>query len=113
MVSKAGAGSSSVRLNFRCPTITTDRLDAVEGVATVGLGIIFAFILPSNPRDTPKLNEAQRAWVLHNLQLERGSSDTNHGISSGRAFIMAVTDPKLWLFTGCLYCTYIAGAVVQ
>lgn len=76
----------------------------VEGIATVGLAGIIALFLPNKPGTFKKLTEEERALVLHGLAREQGASDDASEISAGRAFIMAVTDPKTWLLMGILYC---------
>ncbi|ORY89841.1 nicotinamide mononucleotide permease [Leucosporidium creatinivorum] len=85
----------------------------IEGVATVGLAGAIACFLPNKPSTMKQLTEEERALVLHGLAREQGASDDASEITAGRAFIMAVTDPKTWLLMGILYCTYIAAAVVS
>ncbi|KAM0232282.1 hypothetical protein ACHAP5_010802 [Fusarium lateritium] len=85
----------------------------IEGVATAGLGIIFAFILPNSNRKIMTLSSLECEWVQYNFALDQGQSDNNHEISSFTGFMMAVKDPKTWLFVGILYCTYIVGAVAN
>ncbi|KAM0210963.1 hypothetical protein ACHAQI_005694 [Fusarium lateritium] len=85
----------------------------IEGVATAGLGIIFAFILPNSNTKIMTLSSLECEWVQYNFALDQGQSDDSHEISSFTGFMMAVKDPKTWLFVGILYCTYIVGAVAN
>ncbi|KAG5657996.1 hypothetical protein KAF25_006947 [Fusarium avenaceum] len=85
----------------------------IEGVATAGLGIVFAFILPNSNRKIMTLSSLECEWVQYNFALDQGQSDDSHEISSFAGFMMAVKDPKTWLFVGILYCTYIVGAVAN
>ncbi|VUC24159.1 unnamed protein product [Clonostachys rosea] len=84
----------------------------VEGVITVGLAIIFAFILPNSNKKIMGLSKLECDWIQWNYAQDLGQSDdASQEITAMQGFKMAVKDPKTWLFTGVLYCTYIVGAV--
>jgi hypothetical protein len=50
------------------------------------------------------LSSLECEWVQYNFALDQGQSDDSHEISSFAGFMMAVKDPKTWLFVGILYC---------
>ncbi|KAF4435204.1 nicotinamide mononucleotide permease [Fusarium austroafricanum] len=85
----------------------------IEGVATSGLGILFAFILPNSNKKIITLSSLECEWVQYNFTSDQGQSDDTHEISAYAGFMMAVKDPKTWLLVGILYCTYIVGAVAN
>ncbi|KAH7227416.1 major facilitator superfamily domain-containing protein [Fusarium oxysporum] len=85
----------------------------IEGVATSGLGILFAFILPNSNKKIITLSALECEWVQYNFASDQGQSDDTHEITPFAGFMMAVKDPKTWLFVGILYCTYIVGAVAN
>lgn len=43
-------------------------------------------------------------WVQWNYASDIGQTDDSHETSPWKGFVMAVKDPKTWLFTGILYC---------
>lgn len=86
----------------------------VPGVLTIGIAVIFAIILPSNPRTTRLLNEVERDLVLYHFELDDCTTDaTDERVGNWEAFMMTIKDAKTWMFTGILSICYIAGAVVQ
>ncbi|KAF4470316.1 nicotinamide mononucleotide permease [Fusarium albosuccineum] len=89
------------------------KLFLIEGVATAGLGIIFAFILPNSNKKIISLSSLECEWVQYNFASDQGQSDDSREISPLAGFTLAVKDPKTWLFVGILYCTYIVGAVAN
>ncbi|KAF4963185.1 hypothetical protein FSARC_8763 [Fusarium sarcochroum] len=85
----------------------------IEGVLTTGLGIIFAFILPNSNKKIITLSSLECTWVQWNYASDQGQNDDSREITPYAGFMMAVKDPKTWLFVGILYCTYIVGAVAN
>ncbi|KAI5861990.1 major facilitator superfamily domain-containing protein [Durotheca rogersii] len=85
----------------------------VEGVITTGLALLFALILPNSNQKVIGLSKTETEWVQWNYISDMGQKDDSHETSSWAGFMMAIKDPKTWLFTGILYCTYIDGAVAN
>lgn len=82
----------------------------IEGVLTVGLAIIFAFLLPNLPTTASwHFKPIQREMILWRLQVEAGSVEV--GVGGWEGFKMAVTDVKTYYLMGILSLTYVAGAV--
>lgn len=104
------------------------QLFLIEGILTIGIAIIFAFILPNSNQKILGMNHEELEWVRWNFVSEQGQQDDSSEISAQKGFIMAVVDPKTWLFLGTLYSVnivikyqvqslilqvYIVGAVVN
>jgi sugar phosphate permease len=85
----------------------------VEGVLTVGLALIFAFILPNSPKTIRLLTPAERDWVAYNYARDQGQSDNSTEITAQQGLLMAVRDPKTWMLCGTLYCIFISAAVTN
>lgn len=85
----------------------------VEGVLTVGLAFIFAFILPNSPTSIRWLSKAEIDLVRHEYQLDQGQDDNAGEITAKQGFMMAIVDPKTWLLMATLYCIFISSAVTN
>jgi hypothetical protein len=75
----------------------------IEGIITIGLAIIFAFILPNSPNSIRGFTEQESAWRQWNFEVDQGQQDDSSEISSKKGLWMAVTDPKTWLLMATLY----------
>lgn len=49
-----------------------DQLFLVEGVITIGLAIMFAFILPNSIRKLRGFSQQEKDWVLWNYESDSG-----------------------------------------
>ncbi|ORY70329.1 major facilitator superfamily domain-containing protein [Pseudomassariella vexata] len=85
----------------------------VEGVLTTGLALLFSLILPNSNREILGLSKLECTFVQWNLASDQGQHDNTHEITAFKGFILALTDPKTWLFTGILYSTYIVGTLAN
>ncbi|KAJ5362419.1 hypothetical protein N7541_003263 [Penicillium brevicompactum] len=85
----------------------------VEGVATIGLAIIIAFILPNSLKSISGFSELEHEYLLWNFEEDQGQQDNADEVSARKGFMLAVMDPKTWLLMGILYSIYIAGAVTN
>jgi len=83
----------------------------IEGVLTVGLGIVFACYLPNSPSKVRWLSEQEHEWLAWNYKNDQKQQDNSHEITAWQGFYMAATDPKTWLLMGILYATYTSAAV--
>ncbi|OGE47625.1 hypothetical protein PENARI_c040G01596 [Penicillium arizonense] len=83
----------------------------IEGVATVGLAMLLAFILPNSLKTMHGFSKLEHECLLWNFSEDQGQRDNADEVSAQKGVIMAVMDPKTWLLMGILYSIYIAGAV--
>lgn len=83
----------------------------VEGVLTVGLAIIFAFLLPNSNKKIIGLNPLEIEWVGWNFEKDLGQQDNSDEQTAWQGLVMACRDPKTWLLMSILYTTYIVGTV--
>lgn len=79
------------------------KLFLVEGVLTVGLAIVFAFILPHSNKKIMGLNSMECEWVQWNYASDQGQEDNSGEVSATKGLYMAVVDAKTWLLMGILY----------
>lgn len=75
----------------------------IEGSATVGLAVIFAFILPNSNKKIIGLNEIECQWIQWNYAADQGQEDNSREITPLKGLVMAASDPKTWLLMGILY----------
>lgn len=73
----------------------------VEGVVTIGLGIVFAIIMPEFPHNSRMLNPQQRDLAVWRLENERGSTEVHEEATAWDGLKAAVSDKKLWLLVWC------------
>ena len=85
----------------------------VEGVMTVGLAIVFAFILPNSNKKILTLSPIECEWVQWNFEKDLGQQDNSDEQTAWQGLVMAVTDPKTWLLCSILYLCYTVGTVVN
>ena len=83
------------------------QLFLIEGVATIGLAIIFAFTLPNSPKTVRGHTEQEREWLAWTFGQDQGQQDHSDEITAWKGFKMATADPKTWLLMGTLYCVSI------
>ncbi|KAL2827328.1 major facilitator superfamily domain-containing protein [Aspergillus cavernicola] len=83
----------------------------IEGVITIALAIIIAFILPNKLTSVRGCTKLEQEWLVWNFEEDQGQQDNADEISAKKGLLMAVTDPKTWLLMGTLYAVYIAAAV--
>ncbi len=67
----------------------------VEGVATVGSGVIAAFILPEYPHNARVLNQVERDLAVYRLEMEAGAAEAHDDTGTWAGFTMALKDPKV------------------
>ncbi len=96
----AGSGSVSLRLGETGRPLSLVLVVIIEGVITVGLAIIFAFILPNKPATTHWLTPEQREYLVYSLELDQASKDESDTTSVWEGFKMALADPKTWGWVG-------------
>jgi len=85
----------------------------IEGVLTIFLAIIFAFILPNSIKTLKGFSKEEKEWVVWNFESDLGQQDNSKEVSGRQGLKMAGTDPKMWLFMALLTSIYISAAVVN
>lgn len=85
----------------------------VEGVLTVGLAIIFAFILPNSNKKILTLSEIECEYVQWNFEKDLGQQDNSDEVTAFQGLMLALKDPKTWLMMALLTLTYVCGTVVN
>lgn len=66
-----------------------------EGSATVGLGAIFAVLMPEYPHNARILTPVQRDLAVWRLEQEAGAGEAHEDISNLKAYLSALRDPKV------------------
>jgi hypothetical protein len=80
------------------------QLFLVEGVITVGLAGLFALVLPNSNKKILLLSPLECEWVQWNMAKDQGQEDNRSEISAWKGFMLALTDVKMWMLMGILYC---------
>ncbi|KAI1327643.1 allantoate permease [Xylariaceae sp. FL0255] len=71
----------------------------IEGSITIGLALTSIFVLPNYPATTKWLTHEEQAYAQWRLVEDTGEADLAGTISLKEGLKMAITDPRLWLFT--------------
>lgn len=70
----------------------------VEGVATIGVGIMSAFILPDYPQTTRWLSDEERAFASWRLLADINEMDDGKSTTVWQGLKLALKDYRLYLF---------------
>ncbi|KAI1840158.1 hypothetical protein JX265_009371 [Neoarthrinium moseri] len=71
----------------------------IEGVITIGVAIVSAFVLPDYPATTKWLSEEERAYAQWRLIEDTGEADQTSASTIKEGVKLALKDPRLYLFT--------------
>ncbi|VUC27780.1 unnamed protein product [Clonostachys rosea] len=85
----------------------------VEGIVTIGLAVIFAFLLPNSVEGVKSLTEVERAWIRWNYDNDQGQSDDRSEITAWQGLVLALRDPKTWMLLATLYCIFTSAGVTN
>ncbi|KAK5097542.1 hypothetical protein LTS08_006956 [Lithohypha guttulata] len=77
----------------------------VEGVLTIGLALIFAFILPNS--------NLECEYIQWNFERDLGQQDNSDEQTAWQGLVLAIQDPKTWLMMALLTSTYICRTVIN
>ncbi|KAH8432856.1 uncharacterized protein LDX57_010486 [Aspergillus melleus] len=88
-------------------------MEMVEGIITIVLAILFAFILPNSPASVRGLTEVEREWIRWNYEQDQGQQDDQSEASTLQGLVMAIKDPKTWLLLATLYAIFISAGVTN
>ncbi|KFA56494.1 hypothetical protein S40293_01174 [Stachybotrys chartarum IBT 40293] len=80
----------------------------IEGVITVGMAIMTAFILPNYPLTTKWLTEEERSYAQWRLMDDTGEADLAGASTIKEGVRLAFTDKKLYLFTLLQHCSLLS-----
>ena len=96
-------------LSTSTTVLISQQLFLIEGVLTVGLAIIFSLILPNSNKKILSLSSVECEWIQWNLIKDQGQEDDRSEISAWKGFMLALTDVKMWMLLGILYCVRTAA----
>ncbi|KAM0746152.1 retrograde regulation protein 2 [Meredithblackwellia eburnea MCA 4105] len=82
----------------------------VEGVVTIGVGLIAATYLPNGPQSFRWLTPLEKEYIAWNVRSDQKAEDDKE-TSAWDAVRMMFSDPKLWMLNFISYCTQILGSV--
>ncbi|KAJ5712382.1 nicotinamide mononucleotide permease [Penicillium malachiteum] len=74
----------------------------VEGVATVGIGLISCFFMPEYPHNARLLKPIERDLAVWRIEQESGVGEAHEEISTLHGFFLALTDIKIWVLVFCV-----------
>lgn len=75
-----------------------------EGVPAILLSAAFLFCLPDSPAKAAWLSDAERIWIVQQLQSEDRAIGVGHG---GSDVLRAFREPRVWLLGACFFCLYV------
>ncbi|KAH7309192.1 major facilitator superfamily domain-containing protein [Stachybotrys elegans] len=85
----------------------------VEGVITVGCGLIFAMFMPEYPHNAKLLTPVERDYAVWRLEREAGAGEANEDTTALGGFKMAILDPKIWAMVFCMGMAQCMGSSVN
>ncbi|KAI1780774.1 putative MFS transporter [Hypoxylon cercidicola] len=80
----------------------------IEGSITIFSAICSVFILPNYPATTPWLTAEERAYAQWRLVRDAGSADEADASSVKEGVLLALRDPRLYLFTLLQHCSLLS-----
>ncbi|KAM5346304.1 hypothetical protein ACJ41O_009309 [Fusarium nematophilum] len=85
----------------------------VEGVVTIGCGLIFAMIMPEYPHNARLLKPMERDFAVWRLEKEAGAGEANEDTTTMGGFKEACLDPKIWALVWCMGMSQAMGTIVN
>ncbi|KAK7998946.1 pantothenate transporter, partial [Apiospora marii] len=83
---------------------------SIEGVVTVGCGILFALITPEYPHNARLLSPVERDYAVWRLEKEAGAGEAHEDTTTRQGFFMALRDPKIWALVWCMAMSQAIGS---
>ncbi|KAI9793284.1 MAG: hypothetical protein M1833_000783 [Piccolia ochrophora] len=71
----------------------------IEGTITVGVALCAIFVLPDYPETTRWLSDDERSYAQWRLIDDIGEADLAHSSTIWESFKLALSDPRIYLFT--------------
>lgn len=72
---------------------------------------MFAFILPNSIHKLRGFSSQEKAWVAWNFESDLGQQDDSKEAGGRKGLMLALMDPKMWMFMALLTVIYISAAV--
>ncbi|WWD06976.1 hypothetical protein V865_005073 [Kwoniella europaea PYCC6329] len=85
----------------------------VEGVVTIGCGMIGACFMPEFPHNARLLKPIEREYAVWRLEMEAGAGEANEDTSTLGGFKLALLDPKVWTMVWCMGMGQAMGSIVN
>ncbi|TPX11277.1 uncharacterized protein E0L32_001095 [Thyridium curvatum] len=85
----------------------------VEGVVTVGCGLLFALIMPEYPHNARLLKPVERDYAVWRLEREAGAGEAHEDVTTWGGFKQAMLDPKIWTLVWCMGMGQAMGSIVN
>lgn len=85
----------------------------IEGSATVGIGVICAFVMPEFPHNSRILSQEQKELAVWRIESEAGAAEGTENESVLKGFAKAPTDPKLILLIFCNMMSQAQGSIAN
>lgn len=82
----------------------------IEGTITIAFAILCAIVLPDYPMTTRWLSQEERAFAAWRLAVDVGESDEAKDVGVREGLIMALKDPKLYVFVLFQHCSLLTQA---
>lgn len=85
----------------------------VEGVVTIGCGLISVFFMPEYPHNARLLKPVEREYAVWRLEREAGDGEAHEDVSTLGGFKKACLDPKIWALVWCMHMAQAMGSTVN
>ncbi|GFZ46008.1 hypothetical protein JCM24511_03742 [Saitozyma sp. JCM 24511] len=85
----------------------------VEGVATVGIGAISAFVMPEWPYNAKMLKPIEREMAVWRLAREAGAAEGTEQIGTWKGFLVGLKDPKVYALIFCNMMGQVQGSIAN
>ncbi|KAJ3550212.1 hypothetical protein NM208_g92 [Fusarium decemcellulare] len=85
----------------------------VEGVVTIGCGIISALLMPEYPHNARLLKPIERDLAVWRLEQEAGEGEAHEDTSTLGGFKEAFLEPKIWALVWCMGMAQAMGTIVN
>ncbi|VUC22536.1 unnamed protein product [Clonostachys rosea] len=82
----------------------------VEGVVTIGCGLIFAMIMPEYPHNARLLKPVERDYAVWRLECEAGAGEANEDTTALGGLKEALLDIKIWALVWCMFMSQAMGS---
>ncbi|CAI6089327.1 unnamed protein product [Clonostachys chloroleuca] len=82
----------------------------VEGVVTIGCGLIFAMIMPEYPHNARLLKPVERDFAVWRLECEAGAGEANEDTTALGGLKEALLDIKIWALVWCMFMSQAMGS---
>ncbi|KAK7537564.1 MFS transporter [Phyllosticta citribraziliensis] len=82
----------------------------IEGAITIAFAVLCAFVLPDYPMTTRWLTQEERAFAAWRLAVDVGEGDEAKDVGVLEGLMMALKDPKLYVFVLFQHCSLLTQA---